>query len=161
MIEITVPRVPYTPEPVKPKPEVPQDMGKNGDNKGIIRDERGRVMPGTAPMNPGGRPRGLSITAVLREALEEVEPTSQKTFKELLVRKLIIKAINDGDHATARLIMNYVDGMPLQKLAGDVNVNLTMGHVLQAAAEVRRQLQEKANVIDYAQLNGGTTDDSN
>ena len=66
-------------------------------------------------INRNGRPKGISITEMVKEALEEIEPKTDKPWKELIVKRILIKAVNDGDQQMIKAIWNYIDGMPKQK----------------------------------------------
>ena len=87
-----------------------------GDN----RDEHGRFLPGTSG-NPNGRPHGISITDAIKAKLKEVPEGQQKSYLELLINKIMHKAIVEGDHSTLKDIWNYVDGLPRE------SVDLTSG----------------------------------
>lgn len=65
-------------------------------------------------INKKGRSKGLSLTEMVREALEEVDEASGKTWKRLIVEKIISKAVNDGDTTTINRIWAYIDGQPKQ-----------------------------------------------
>ena len=70
--------------------------------------------------NPKGRPKGsLSLTAILKEKLEKIPKGEKLAYKDLFIEKLLDKALVDGDFQSLKIIMNYVDGMPLQKIGGD------------------------------------------
>lgn len=76
--------------------------------------------------NPNGRPKGLSITRLVREELEKVPPGEKQEAKYLLVKKILHKALKEGDREMIKICWNYMDGMPLQKtdLAADVRMGL-------------------------------------
>ena len=65
--------------------------------------------------NPKGRTPGLSITAMIREELEKVPKGQKKPAKQLLVERIIKKAINEGDKEMIKLCWHYMDGKPIQK----------------------------------------------
>lgn len=92
---------------------------KAGENK-VVRDEKGRVVSGTP--NPYGRPKGagISIVTELKRKLAKCPPGEDKaTYLQLLLNKIMEKALEDGDTAMIRDIINRVDGMPNQKIGGD------------------------------------------
>lgn len=63
--------------------------------------------------NPAGRPLGsLSITAEIKKKLSEVPEGQQKTYLEILVSKILKKAIQEEDFQTQKQIWNYIDGLP-------------------------------------------------
>jgi len=64
--------------------------------------------------NPNGRPRkGMTLTDIAKEVLEEVLPTGI-TRKEALMKKVATLAY-EGNETMIKLLWNYVDGMPVQK----------------------------------------------
>lgn len=65
-------------------------------------------------INRNGRPKGLSITEMVKEALEEIEPKTGKPWKDLIVKRILIKAVNDGDQQMIKAVWQYIDGMPKQ-----------------------------------------------
>jgi hypothetical protein len=88
--------------------EEEKDPLNNGKKWG--KDKKtGRFLPGHTYGQ--GRPKGtLGITQLLREALEEVPEGSDKTYKELLILKIIHKAIVDGDTRMIIEILDRIDG---------------------------------------------------
>ena len=87
----------------------PDKVEKSGE-----RDDKGRFVQG----NPGGpgRPKGLTITSLVRAELDKAPEGEESTYAELLIRQLLKKAIVDGDHPTQKLIWNYIDGLPQASL---------------------------------------------
>jgi len=76
---------------------------------------RGRPFKPGESGNPEGRPKGtISITAMVKQELKRVPPDQKITYLELLVKKILKKAIVNEDKETIKLIWNYVDGMPKQ-----------------------------------------------
>ena len=68
-------------------------------------------------INKEGRPVGTkNLTTKVREALEKIAEGKDYTYEEAFIKSLLKKAIVDGDTSTQRLIWNYLDGMPTQKL---------------------------------------------
>lgn len=86
-----------------------------------IQDETGKFKPGTSG-NPNGRPKGISITEMVKTALEEIEPKTNKPWKELIIKRILLKATNDGDTQMLKAIWSYIDGMPKQALDIDSEV---------------------------------------
>lgn len=72
--------------------------------------------------NPNGRPPGsVSIVEGIKRKLLEIEPGNKKTYLDLFLNKLFLKAIKEGDTSLIRDMINRVDGMPLQKINAEVN----------------------------------------
>lgn len=66
--------------------------------------------------NPDGRPpKGYSITEMMRERMYDIDIKTGKTYRELLVNKLFKLAIRKGDITAIKLIIQYLDGLPLQR----------------------------------------------
>ena len=92
----------------------PLKTDENGE-----RDEKGRFTQGN--LGGPGRPKGLSITSLVRAELDKAPEDEESTYAELLIRQLLKKAIVDGDSSTQKLIWNYIDGLPQASL--DVTSN--------------------------------------
>lgn len=72
--------------------------------------------------NPNGRPtKETSLTELMRQFLQDIPDGQDKTYKELFIKKVFKIAI-DGDIAAIRLIWNYLDGMPEQKISGEIKI---------------------------------------
>ena len=72
---------------------------------------------GDPNINRLGKPKGTkSFTTKVREALEKIADGKDYTYEEALVRSIMKKAIVDGDTASQKLIWNYLDGMPKEKM---------------------------------------------
>lgn len=91
-----------------------------------IRTEEGKFVEGVSG-NPNGRPKkGLTLTDIAKDILEEELPTGM-TRKEALMRKIATLAY-EGNETMIKMIWNYVDGMPTQKteLTGDANAPIAI-----------------------------------
>lgn len=88
------------------------------EKTGEIRNDKGQFVKG-ASGNPAGRPLGsLSVVAEIKKQLDEVaeeDPMKRKKLV-LLVRRLILKAINDGDSSMIKDIIDRIDGRPRQSI---------------------------------------------
>lgn len=79
--------------------------------------------------NPDGRPKGSkNFTTLVRDALEEITNYKDEqgqiktdTYKRLLIKRILNKAIDKGDTRMIELIWNYFDGKPRGSL--DVGVD--------------------------------------
>lgn len=74
-------------------------------------------------INRGGRPKGsFSLVGLLRNELEKEIPSKtkdKKTYASVLIRKMLDKAIKDGDPAMIKDIINRIDGLPVRRLGLD------------------------------------------
>lgn len=72
--------------------------------------------------NPSGKAIGRkNYSTYLREALEEeVQAGDQKiTMRELLMKRIVKKAVEEGDARMIEMVMAYIDGKPIQRVAGE------------------------------------------
>jgi len=93
----------------------------------VKRDEKGLWLPGQSP-NPGGRPKGFSITAAVKRKLAESPPgMKNKTYLDLICEKLMAKALKEGDVVTLKAMWAYMDGTPKQTVHMEVeDINKTI-----------------------------------
>lgn len=71
--------------------------------------------------NPNGRPKkGYSITEMMKEMLN-----NKPEIKESIGAVITAKAL-EGDIAALKMIWNYMDGMPQQKLEAEVSTQITV-----------------------------------
>jgi len=91
-------------------------MEKQPENAGIIRDEKGQFVPGQSG-NPAGKPKGtFSITALIKQKLQDCPEGEKKTYAEYVIDR-IMKDTLKGDSRTLKLLWNYIDGMPKQNIS--------------------------------------------
>lgn len=79
------------------------------------RDEKGQFKEGFSG-NPKGRPpKKQSLTELAEEYLLRVDDKEKVVNKELFIKKVFDQAMS-GDTTCQKLIWNYIDGMPTQKV---------------------------------------------
>lgn len=90
-------------------------MKKVPENTGEIRNKKGQFPPGVSG-NPAGKPPGaLSITSLIKQELQKEALNTKGEKKQYIIffiESMMKKAIEQGDHATQKMIWNYIDGMP-------------------------------------------------
>jgi hypothetical protein len=96
------------------------ELEKSSEELVILRDEKGRILPGQQSLNPLGKPKGARhLTTLVREAMMEVAKTKdgkEVNVEKALVKTIIEKAIIEGDTQIIKLIWNYLDGLPKASL---------------------------------------------
>ena len=84
----------------------PEKSGK----KEVKKDTR--FKPGQSG-NPAGKPKGtVSITSAIKAELLKIPPEQKKTWLDLTVKRIMQKAVAEGDVQMIRTLWNYVDGLP-------------------------------------------------
>ena len=90
-----------------------EDLAIKNSKNIVQRDEHGRLLPGVV-LNPNGRPKkGLTLTDIAREILEEELPNGM-TRKEALMKK-VAQLAYEGNETMIKLLWNYIDGLPLSR----------------------------------------------
>lgn len=94
-------------------------MEENDRKNGIETEGRDPVTGRFIEGNPG-KPKGARhITTLVREALLKIGKTEEgkeMKYEEAFIKKIMHKAIIEGDTAMIKLIWNYIDGMPKQSV---------------------------------------------
>ena len=67
-----------------------------------------------------GRPKGsISITTEIKKKLAEIPPNERKTYLQILITKILKKALIGEEEPMIKLIWNYIDGLPTQTVIGE------------------------------------------
>lgn len=73
--------------------------------------------------NPKGKAKGtISVISKIKNILQEVAKTTdgkKRERLETLARNIVNMAINKRDKDMIKMIVNYIDGMPKQRIGGD------------------------------------------
>ena len=113
------------------------------DEQVIAREDSGQWKTGQSG-NPKGRTPGFSITAAVRRELENIEPKTQKKWGELVIRRIMLKATNEGDTQMLKAIWAYIDGMPKQS----IDVDGTMEHTYVVGLPEEDDLETTSRTTD-------------
>ena len=62
--------------------------------------------------NPGGRPKGISITRLVREELQKPTAPGSTVTKAEVIAAMVVNLAQAGDRAMIPLVWKYVDGEP-------------------------------------------------
>jgi len=112
----------------------------------VERDENGRILPGQV-LNPTGRPKhNVSITSLIKEKLDTVDPKTGKTHAQLITDKIFQLAMS-GNLSAAQEILIRTDGKVTER-------HEIAGMVVHATPELLEQAQERlrASMTDTAKL---------
>lgn len=79
--------------------------------------------------NPGGRPKGKSITAWLNDALADLDDNGEEAGQA--IAKALIALAADGDVAAARVVLERTEGRVKQEVAlgGEVALSQTVFYI--------------------------------
>lgn len=104
-----------------------ENTNKNGELM-VERDYHGRVVSGV--LNPNGRPKkGHTLTDAMREYLENTNEKTGRIRRDEFVQKVATMAY-EGDPTALKLIWNYLEGMPPQKLEHSGAIGITYQEAL-------------------------------
>lgn len=85
--------------------------------------------------NLKGRPK-FSITTLVKEELQKVPEGQKQTYAQILVKRIMSKAITDGDINAIKQIWQYMDGMPMQRIEGEIetspDINFIVAQIIRA-----------------------------
>jgi hypothetical protein len=100
-------------------------------------------------INRNGRPKGISITEIVRNMLSEVPEEQKETYAMLLVKRMFHKAIVEGDVQMQKAIWAYMDGLPKETVEHSGQIHLTYEQALE-------MLEDKDDQGTTPQLTDGT-----
>ena len=117
-----------------------------------MRSSKGRFQLGESG-NPGGRPRGQSITAVLRRMLGDPNPKEPSKSNLDKLAEVVLASAIDGDLGFAKLVFERIDGRVPD---ADSSQDSSAEDVYRQAAEIiraRQRAKEEAAKADQAERN--------
>lgn len=86
----------------------------------------GSFKPGQSG-NPKGKPVGAySLVGILKRKLQEAPPGQKKTWGELIVTQVMTQALKGKDYKAQKLVMNYIDGLPIARIADAEGNNIKL-----------------------------------
>lgn len=111
------------------------------------------------PAEPGnkravghGRPRGKSLSTLLKEAMEapltlldkETKKQETKTTAEWIAKRAVLRALQ-GDFKYFKEIKDSIDGRPIQKIVSDTKVDLDLSTLTddQLNKQIERLLKDE------------------
>lgn len=95
---------------------------------GASRNKKGQFVKGQSG-NPSGRTPGtFSLVSILKHELQRVPKGQHIDYATAYIRKLLHKAIVEGDNHAQRLVINYIEGLPKQPVehSGDMGLPYTI-----------------------------------
>lgn len=87
----------------------------SGELQGL-RNPDGTIKKGMS-LNPKGKPKGLkNLTTKVKEALLKLSNVEGKTFEDLLVDRILVESIQNGNNKILNHLWDHIDGRPMQKI---------------------------------------------
>lgn len=129
--------------------ETPVNSGTK-EEKVLIRDEKGRIVAGSASLHPEGKPKGSKhLSTLLWEALQkkarkEDGTEAENTYADLVIARLIQDNIKKG--ARTELIFDRIDGQAKQEIdvtSGGESVSTNSIDVIAIAKKVSEELKQQ------------------
>lgn len=75
--------------------------------------------------NPAGRPKGQTLTELLRKALFNIPDNEKQSVANKFIDSVVEQALK-GDDKAQKLVFNYIDGLPKQdiQVGGELKINV-------------------------------------
>lgn len=110
------------------------------------RDGRGRFLEGHNQPGPG-RPEGsVSITTKIKQILKEIPEGEKITRLDALTKRIFLMAMQEKNEQMIKLIWNYVDGMPREKIEMEGEIEHKDNKILDLLKDANKETRKK--VID-------------
>jgi len=101
------------------------DPSNNGENT-VVRNEKGQIVSGV--LNPAGKPVGTRhLTTLLEEAIKRVGEGTE-SYDVLLIKRVLKKAIVDGDMRAIGHIWDRMEGratQPIDLMSGGEKIDFS------------------------------------
>lgn len=92
------------------------------DHQEKTRDSTGRILPGFSG-NYKGRPKGISITEMVKKKLKECcDEKSKKTYGDKIIESIFNNAVDKKDVQMLKSIWSYIDGAPKQHIESSIEI---------------------------------------
>lgn len=114
---------------------------KKRPQKPADRNPDGTFAPGVSG-NPGGRPKGASLTSLLRAWLDTEDAKSGKLHAELLIEALVREG-KKGSSRHAKLIFDRIDGPARPVEEKQTTVRDVAAEISEAATERERRQRKR------------------
>ena len=117
---------------------------KNGQ-KMEGRDDRGRFTEGYkgGPGRPGG---SVSITTKIKQILKEIPEGEKITRLDALTKRIFLMAMQEKNEQMIKLIWNYVDGMPKEKIEMEGEIEHRENKLIDLLKDANKETRKK--VVD-------------
>ena len=132
-------------EPLKTEVIPSTDGQQIGIN--VQRDEKGRLLPGSI-LNPVGTKVGTKHTSTILDQISRdivAGDPEKRTYSELLMKRLMTKAIEKVDPALINIILDRLEGKPDQgvsmKIEGEVRQSTE--DIMEMARRISEELKKK------------------
>jgi hypothetical protein len=89
---------------------------ETSDKQGTVQRNPDGTLKKGFTANPGGRPKGKSLTSRIREALMKPSNIEGKTYEDLLVDRILVESIQNGSSKIINHLWDHVDGKAMQKI---------------------------------------------
>lgn len=110
------------------------------------RDSKGKWLKGKSG-NPAGKPPGsISLVAMFRDALKEIDPKEKKSHAQMLIERWIRES-KSGDLSMLKEAIRYTDGMPTQRIESE-NINIESKLPDEEEEQLRTAFEESTSKED-------------
>jgi hypothetical protein len=104
-----------------PKKQLPESRKRPGNPRINEVNKATQFKPGHSG-NPGGRPKGTSISKLMMTILEETDPKTKKQIAEKVARKIIQHA--EDNASFTNILLDRTEGRVVEKVEVSVLENL-------------------------------------